>query len=430
MNSPDIPNNLTLTIADSLTKQGLSSLLSLLSALSMTFLAFFAVVFLLIYIRRKHLQSLFSKITARTAFQWDDLLARHGCLTWGANIGFAIIFILLSRILFDGLSLHGMQIGSVVTIGCYIYFIITVMFFIDSVLNGFLEYYSELPVSHDIGIKGFIQALKLIILLIGLIFIMSTLLGKSPVLLLSGLGALTAVLLLIFKDAILGFVAGIQISVNNMVKVGDWVEMPTHMADGDVIDISLTTVKIQNWDKTITSIPTYDLISKPFKNWRGMQNSGGRRIKRSIMIDMNTIRFADDTMIQDFKRISLIRPYVESKIAEIDTFNQENQIDDRPRNGRSITNIGTFRAYCEAYLRAHPKIHDKMTFLIRQLAPTAKGLPIEIYVFSNDIVWANYEGIQSDIFDHLLAILPVFELSVFQEPSGRDFASLINHNKP
>ena len=429
MDNTDITNNLTRTIADTLNTQGLSPTLSLLSALFLTFLMFFAVVFVLVYIRRKHLQSLFGKITARTAFQWDDLLARHGCLTWGANIGFAIIFILLSRILFGGLLLHGMQIGNIVTTGCYIYFIVTVMFFIDSVLNGFLEYYSGLPVSHDIGIKGFIQAIKLIILLVGLIFIMSILLGKSPVFFLSGLGALTAVLLLIFKDAILGFVAGIQISVNNMVKVGDWVEMPTHMADGDVIDISLTTVKIQNWDKTITSIPTYDLISKPFKNWRGMQNSGGRRIKRSIMIDMNTIRFADDAMIQDFKRISLIRPYVESKIAEIDAFNRDNQIDDRPRNGRSITNVGTFRAYCQAYLKAHPKIHDKMTFLIRQLAPTSKGLPIEIYVFSNDIVWANYEGIQSDIFDHLLAILPVFELSVFQEPSGQDFASLINHNK-
>ena len=425
MNNSNLQNNLTQTISDTLVQNGLSPFLSNLSGILITLFIFVAVVFTLIYIRRKHLQMLFSKITAKTTFQWDDLLARNGCLTWGANIGFSIVFILLSTMLFGGLVVQGIEVGTIIGIACHIYFIITVLFFFDSILNGFLEYYGTLPVSHDIGIKGFIQALKLLTVLIGLIFIMSALLGKSPVFFLSGLGALTAVLLLIFKDAILGFVAGIQISVNNTVKVGDWVEMPTHMADGDVIDISLTTVKIQNWDKTITSIPTYDLIAKPFKNWRGMQNSGGRRIKRSIMIDMNTIKFADDAMITELKRISLIKPYIETRIAEIDAINKENNINDRPRNGRSITNIGTFRAYCEAYLRAHPKIHDKMTFLVRQLAPTSKGLPLEIYVFSNDIVWANYEGIQSDIFDHLLSILSAFDLSVYQEPTGRDFASLI-----
>jgi miniconductance mechanosensitive channel len=420
----DLSSNFTQSIADAFLAKEISPLISWLSAICITLVLFAIVVSILVYIRRRHLDNFFKKITGKTTFAWDDLLARHGCFTWAANIGFSVVFIVLSRFLFGELTLHGMPLGHVITTVCHLYFVATVLFFLDSALNAFLEYYSQLPVSQDIGIKGFIQAVKLIIFLVGLIFMMSILIGKSPVFFLSGIGALTAVLLLIFKDAILGFVAGIQISVNHMVKVGDWVEMPTHMADGDVIDISLTTVKIQNWDKTITSIPTYDLIAKPFKNWRGMQKSGGRRIKRSIFINMNTIKFADEAMVQEFKRISLIKPYVEAKLAEIDAFNQANNIEDRPRNGRSITNIGTFRAYCVAYLKAHPKIHDKMTFLIRQLAPTSKGLPLEIYVFSNDIVWANYESIQSDIFDHLLSILPVFELSVFQEPTGQDFASL------
>ena len=253
---------------------------------------------------------------------------------------------------------------------------------------------------------------------------LSVLLDRSPVLLLSGLGALTAVLLLIFKDAILGFVAGIHISANRLVRVGDWIEMPTHQADGDVIDISLTTVKVQNWDKTITTIPSYDLVSRPFKNWRGMQDSGGRRIKRAIMIDISTIRFADAAMIESFCGISLIKGYVEDKLAEIDAFNKEHGITDHPRNGRALTNIGTFRAYCVAYLRAHPKIHDKMTFLVRQLAPTPKGLPLEIYVFTTDTAWVAYEGIQADVFDHLFAILPAFGLAAFQDATGLDLRSL------
>lgn len=417
-------NNLTETLARAFLNQEMNTLTAWLSATSITLFIFGFIFTFLIYIRRWYLKQIFQKITNKTAFKWDDLLAKHGFFTWSANIVFAIIFILLSRYLFGNLSYQGIQLGKIISAGCNLYLIVTVLFFIDSGINALQSFYSKLPVAKDIEIKGFLQAFKLIILLFGIILIMSVILGKSPVFFLSGIGALTAVFLLVFKDAILGFVAGIQISVNRNIKVGDWVEMPTHMADGDVIDISLTTVKIQNWDKTITSIPTYDLISKPFKNWRGMSESGGRRIKRSIMINMNSIRFADETLINEFKRISLIHSYVEGKIAEIDAFNQENNIHDRPRNGRTITNIGTFRAYCVAYLQAHPKIHDDMTFLIRQLAPTPKGLPLEIYVFTNDIVWANYEAIQADIFDHLLSILPVFELSVFQEPTGADFSSL------
>jgi miniconductance mechanosensitive channel len=238
---------------------------------------------------------------------------------------------------------------------------------------------------------------------------------------------LAAVLLLVFRDTILGFVASIQLSANNMVKPGDWIEMPSHNADGTVLDISLNTVKVQNWDKTIATVPTYALVSESFRNWKGMEESGGRRIKRSINIDMNSVRFVDDELAEKFKKIHLLKAYVESREEEILKYNEENKIDGSILvNGRRMTNLGTFRKYVEEYLRKHPKIHNDMTFLVRQLQPDERGLPIEIYVFSNDQAWANYETIQADIFDHILAVIPEFELRVFQNPSGRDFQNLVS----
>ena len=243
---------------------------------------------------------------------------------------------------------------------------------------------------------------------------------------LSGIGALTAVLLLVFKDTILGFVGGIQLIANDMLRPGDWIEMDKYGADGDVLEISLTTVKVQNWDKTITTIPTYSLISDSFKNWRGMQESGGRRIKRSVYIDVNSIRFCTPEMIQRFKGISRIRDYVEAKEKELQEYNQLHHGDHSSlADGRRMTNVGTFRQYLNAYLRQHPKIHQELTFLIRQLQPTETGLPIEIYVFSNDQVWANYENIQADIFDHIYAILPIFELRPFQSVGGHDLTQSV-----
>jgi miniconductance mechanosensitive channel len=231
--------------------------------------------------------------------------------------------------------------------------------------------------------------------------------------------------MLIFKDSILGLVAGIQLSTNQMLHIGDWIEMPKYGADGDVIDISLTTLKVQNWDKTITTIPTYALISDYFKNWRGMSESGGRRIKRSINIDVTSIKFCTQEMLDKFKRFKCIREYVERKLEEIDTHNTSEGVDESDLvNGRHLTNIGTFRAYVAAYLRSHPRVHQGMTFLVRHLQPTAEGLPIQIYIFSNDQAWANYEAIQADIFDHILAVVPEFELRVFQNPTGADFQAL------
>ena len=259
----------------------------------------------------------------------------------------------------------------------------------------------------------------------GAIIIVGALLGRSPMVLLSGFGAMTAVILLIFRDTILSFVASLQISSNDLVRVGDWIESPKFGADGDVVDIALHTVKVQNWDKTFTIIPTYKLIDESFKNWRGMQQSGGRRIKRAVYLDISSIKFCDEAMVERFKKIQIIADYVAGKQEELKNHNAENEIDDSVLvNGRRMTNIGTFRAYVEAYLRHHKKIHQDMTFLIRQLPPGPTGLPLEIYVFTNDTAWANYEAIQADIFDHILAVIPQFDLRVFQEPTGKDFGRL------
>jgi miniconductance mechanosensitive channel len=255
------------------------------------------------------------------------------------------------------------------------------------------------------------------------------LLDKSPVYFFSGLGALTAVLLLVFKDVILGLVAGVQLTANNMVRKGDWIEMPKYGADGDVIDVSLTTVKVQNWDKTVSTIPAHALVSDAFKNWRGMSESGGRRIKRSIHLDVSSLRFLKESEIKELEKIELLKDYFKGKRSDIGEkgLEVEKQGLVAPLlNGRNLTNAGTFRAYCLEYLRANPAIHKEgMTFLVRQLAPTDKGLPIEIYVFVNDIRWVQYEAIQSDIFDHLLASLPIFSLRAFQLPSDSSFSHLV-----
>ena len=277
----------------------------------------------------------------------------------------------------------------------------------------------------EVPIKSYAQILKIALYVIGGLVTVAVLTGRSPWVLLSGVGAVMAVVILVFRDTLLSLTASFTIASNRLVKVGDWIEVPTFGADGDVIDMALHTVKVQNWDKTITTIPTHKLVEVSFKNWRGMQDSGGRRIKRAIHIDMHSIRFCDPEMLQRFERFELIRGYLSARRKEVEQFNAESRMDASELvNGRHLTNVGTFRAYVAAYLRSHPRIRQDMTFLIRQLAPTGQGLPLEIYVFTNTTVWAEYEDIQSDVFDHLLAVVPRFELRVFQEPAGSDFAAL------
>ncbi len=302
---------------------------------------------------------------------------------------------------------------------------ITILASINSFISSINAIYLKSKYSNKLNIKSYLQIFKLIINLFGIIIIVAVLSGKSPVYLLSGIGALTAVLMLVFKDTILSLVSSIQISSNDLFKVGDWVEAPQFGADGDVIDIALHTVKIQNWDKTISIIPTHKLIDSSFKNWKGMSESGGRRVKRSINIDMNSIKFCTQDMIDRYKKFNLIKEYIEDKVSDIDKHNTSKNITDEALvNGRNLTNIGTFRAYISAYLSNHPQIHKDMTFLIRQLSPTENGVPIQVYVFINDTNWINYEAIQSDIFDHLLAIAQEFDLKIFQNPTGRDLNNL------
>lgn len=297
---------------------------------------------------------------------------------------------------------------------------------ISAAVNAFNSVYQTFDISRQRPLKGYLQILKILVFAFGAVIIVAVLTGQSVGYFVTGLGAMTAVLLLVFKDTILSLVASVQLTQNDMVRVGDWIEIPGTGVDGDVIDVALHTVKVQNWDKTIATVPTAQLIQKPFRNWRGMSESGGRRIKRSLSIDMSTIRFLDDDEIEEFSIFAPIEEYMQSKIKDLESHNTENDPgSDLTSEPRRLTNVGTLRAYIIQYLRNNPKLHQEgMTMLVRQLQPGPQGLPIEIYCFANDTAWANYEDIQADIFDHLLAKLPELGLKVFQEPSSSDFKSL------
>jgi len=305
------------------------------------------------------------------------------------------------------------------------YMIVVTITVFNALLNVFDDIYRSYEVSKIRPIKGYIQVAKIILFIIGGIIVISSLIGQNPLIILSGLGALSAVLMLVFKDSILGLVAGVQLSSNDMVRVGDWIEMPKYNADGDVIDITLNTVKVRNFDKTITMIPSYALISDSFRNWRGMQVSGGRRIKRSVYIDTSSITFCTEDMIEEFRKIHYLTDYIATRVNEINEYNMEHQINtDSKVNGRQLTNVGVFREYIHQYLKNHPKIHQDMTLIVRQLAPGDNGLPLEIYAFSNDITWGVYESVQADIFDHIFAVAPTFGLRAFQNPTGHDIVQL------
>jgi miniconductance mechanosensitive channel len=297
----------------------------------------------------------------------------------------------------------------------------------DALLDAANEIYESRRSFSGAAIAGYLDIVKILAYAVGVILSISLLTGESPIALLAGLGALTAVLLLIFRDTILSLVASVQISTNDLVREGDWLEVPAYNADGDVLDINLHQIKIQNWDKTISVVPTYKLLESSYKNWRGMSESGGRRIKRSIHLDLHTIRFCDEAMLEKFKRFDLVRDYIEQQVSEIRQRYEARGLDmSDPVNAPRITNAGIFRAYVEAYLRNHPQIHQEMTLLVRQLDPSPTGLPVEMYVFTKTTEWIEYEAIQAEIFDHLLAVVPEFDLRVFQEPSGTDFESLVS----
>ena len=375
--------------------------------LFITFLSYI----LMRYVVIKAIFHLFEK----TSTKLDDIFIEQGFLN---RLSYIVPLIILYN-LFDHF------IGSYQIVNRVLLSLIAVV--IVASINSFLSVlnviYNQSKYSNSLNVKSYVQIVRLIVNLFSLIIIIAILSGQSPVYLLSGIGALTAVLLLVFKDTILSFVSSIQINSNDLFKIGDWVEASQFGADGDVIDIALHTIKIQNWDKTISIIPTHKLVDSSFKNWRGMSDSGGRRIKRSINIDMNTIKFCNEGLSNKLKSITLISKYIEDKFSEL---NQHNSTVSKESiiNSRVLTNIGTYRAYIKAYLKNNKNIHDNMTFLVRQLSPTENGLPIQIYVFSNNTNWVEYEEIQSDIFDHLIAALDQFDLKIYQRPSGNDFSSL------
>ncbi|WP_246223002.1 mechanosensitive ion channel family protein [Draconibacterium halophilum] len=393
------------------------------------------------FITRKIFLVIVQRIARRTKTHWDDILVENRVFKGLAHLVPA--FILFYTADFSYPNIH-QEVGELapevyksLSQDYYwgladlllkisrIYFISIIVFVAGSSLNAGLQIYNTTEFAHSRPIKGYVQLLKIFVFFMAGILLIAVLLGKDPTALLAGLGAIAAVLLLVFRDTILGFVASIQLSANDMVKIGDWIQMEAHNADGTVIDISLNTVKVQNWDKTITTVPTYALVSESFFNWKGMEESGGRRIKRSVSIDTNTIRFCDTAMLSRFEKFDLIRGYVQEKERELKEYNKgKNLAEEDYISGRHQTNIGIFRKYLEVYLRQHPKVKQDLTFLIRQLQPIGKGLPIEIYVFSNDQEWANYETIQADIFDHIFAVIPEFELRVFQEPSGADIEKI------
>jgi len=384
-------------------------------------IAMAAIVFILgfvaYFVTKHYVLRALSKIVRKTKTRFDDILLQKMMLR---RLSYLAPFIVVySCAHFFPYAEDVIRKVSVALISWVILLII------GAFLTALNDVYVTLDMSKGKPIKGYIQIVKIIVYMAGIIIILCSLVGRSPLGLLSGFGAMTAVVLLIFRDTILSFVASLQISSNDLVRVGDWIEMAKYGADGDVVDIALHTVKVQNWDKTFTVIPTHKLIEETFRNWRGMQMSGGRRIKRSVHIDVGSIRFCDEEMVDRFRKIHLISDYVDRKIEELEKYNRENNIDDSVAvNGRRMTNIGTFRAYVETYLRNHKNIHQGMTFLVRQLPSGPAGLPIEIYVFSNDTVWGHYEAIQADIFDHILAVVPQFGLKVFQNPTGEDFGKI------
>ncbi|HOI88421.1 MAG TPA: mechanosensitive ion channel [Lentimicrobium sp.] len=408
-------------LKDWLTRQGMSEMLAAAIRDVTDFVIAFLLILVIYYVAKFVVLGVIRRITRRSGTTWDDALFHNRFFNKallfvpGVLLGFAAPFTLsefpeaLSR----------------VQLLTQIYLVFVSIATANAFLNAVYEIYQGFEISKAKPIKGYLQVFKIILIVIGIIIVISMLLNKSPLYLLGGLGAFSAVLLLIFRDPILGLVAGIQISANDMVRQGDWIVMNKSGADGVVTDISLTTVKVQNWDRTITTIPTYSLVSESFVNWRGMEESGGRRIKRSINIDMNSVKFCSQEMIDRFMHIQLVKPYVESKEKELVVYNTANSIDNTVLvNGRRQTNLGIFRAYLSAYLKNNPDIRQDMTFLVRQLQPAESGIPIEIYVFSKVQEWAKYEDIQSDIFDHLLAAIPEFDLQVFQNPSGADFRKL------
>lgn len=377
---------------------------------------------LLFYITRWILRKFVVAYIKSSKTKWDDYLLEHHLFHKAS---------FLVPAFFIGWTIHPIfsdyeSIKNILLLIITIYKLIIIAYIFNSIIDTFVHVYNDQSTNKKLPVKGVAQIVKLIIWIVTFIFIISTIIGKNPASILAGFGAVSAILLLVFKDPILGFVGGIQLAAFDMVKEGDWISLPKYDADGTVIDISITTVKVKNWDNTISTIPTYSLITDSVKNWRGMEESGGRRIKRAIYLDMHSVKFCTPEMLARFSKFEYLGEYIDETEKRIKENNIEKKTDTSFLiNGLRQTNIGVFRAYLQNYFNNHPLINHEMISMVRQLPPTEKGIPMEIYVFSKIKSWVEYENIQSDIFDHILAIIPEFELSVFQEPGGADFRKIL-----
>ncbi len=397
--------------------------------INLLFLALiFGILLLLVqFIIRKVLVNFVARAAMKTTSKFDDYLVHNRTLNNIARLIPLYISIQLVPIILTGFPGWINPAQKLINV----FLVIAWVMVIRSILRSFRDHSQTKKSFEGKPLDSYLQVVNIFMFFIAGVLIFSTFTGKSPWAFLTAMGAASAILMLIFKDTILGFVASIQVSTNDMVRIGDWIEMPKCGADGDVIEINLNTVKVQNWDKTITTIPTYYLITDSFKNWRGMQNAGGRRIKRAINIKISSIHYVSKEDIAELKKIQLLSAYIEERQAEIDLYN-EKHFPDRtmPVNGRNMTNVGLFRQYINKYVQHHPRIRKDMTLLVRQLSPSEHGLPIELYMFTTDTRWAVYEDIMADIFDHLLSAIKYFHLEVFEAPASDDIRGLKLSFKP
>jgi len=369
------------------------------------------------FITKRIVLKLISKAVKSNNYMWDDILFESKVFHKASSVVPGFVIYVFAEF-YNEFQPMVQKVAAT-----YILILIAAVF--KSLLNALDRIYRQHPVSNERPIKGLLQIIEIVVYIIIGIAIISNLINQNPIYMLSGIGAVTAVVSFIFKDLIIGFVSGIQLTWNDMLRIGDWVEMPKYGTDGDVIDITLTTVKIQNWDKTISTIPTQAFVTDSFKNWRGMKSFGARRIKRSVFIDMYSVKICSAEMIERFKKIELISSYINERVKEIDEYNKENNVNTEILiNGRQLTNIGVFRIYILNYIRNNFKIYQGSTLMVRQLAPGENGIPMEIYAFVSSTEWTKYEEVQSDIFDHILAAMDTFELKVFQNPTGSDIKQL------
>lgn len=407
-------------IYDILVDMGLSSDWAAYINLAILFIGLLLLLLLLDFILRKVLIGLFSRLSLNSKTHFDDLLVKNRA---PRNIAHIVPLLLLAKaiptVFQDFPQIGGFLLKAIEVLGLFLF-----LWIVKSLLQTIRDFLKTLPNLKDKPIDSYIQVFMIFAWAIGLFFAFSIVTGVELWKFLTALGTASAVIILVFRDTILGFVASLQVSINDMVRIGDWITFEKYGADGDVIEINLATVKVQNFDKTITTIPTYALISDSFKNWRGMSNSGGRRIKRSLIIKQESIRFLDKNGLAKLKKIELLTEYLEKRGEAIETYNKENEVDKSLLiNGRNLTNIGVFRKYVDAYINRHSGINKDMTIMVRQLQPSAQGIPLEIYAFSSDKRWQNYEYIMADIFDHLLAAVSFFDLEVFELPSSSSFST-------